>query len=139
MKILKLSLLILIVASCQTENNPTEHTNYLNIDPPEYLREPLSNAGTSLLTDNDSSIVFIYRKGDYDYGGFTDTVFYRRTRNEGRTWTDDKVLTVTPGNPAQCFSTISPESGEVILFYIERGVGIRAARSENHWKTGHFS
>ncbi len=104
------------------------------VAPPLYLGEPASNAGTSLLADRDGSIVFIYREGDHDKGGFSNTVFYRRTEDEGRTWSDAQTLLETPGNPNQCFSTISPQSGEVILFYIDRGVGIKSARSFIGWQ-----
>src|SRR5210317_1091398 len=48
-------------------------------NPPVYLGEPLSNAGTSLLNDLDGSIKFIYRQGDWDHGGFSDKVYYIST------------------------------------------------------------
>ena len=46
--------------------------------PPIYLGEPPSNEGTNLLVDNDGSIKFIYRKGDWDHGGFSNELFEMR-------------------------------------------------------------
>ena len=36
-----------------------------NAKPPLYLGEPPSNEGTNLLVDNDGSLKFIYREGDW--------------------------------------------------------------------------
>ncbi|NQU50981.1 MAG: exo-alpha-sialidase [Bacteroidetes bacterium] len=105
-----------------------------NAKPPLYLSEPPSNEGTNLLVDNDGSIKFIYRQGDWDNGGFSDEVYFKTTINEGRTWTEPQVLGNT-GPGKQCFATISPVSGEVIVFFIHSEKGkkgnYRFVRSEN--------
>ena len=90
--------------------------------PPIYLGEPSSNEGTNLLNDIDGSIKFIYRLGDWDSGGFSDEVYYKITTDEGRSWTEPQVLGNT-GSGKQCFATISPVSGEVIIFFIHSEKG----------------
>ncbi len=107
--------------------------------PPIYLGEPQAHEGATLLRDGDSTIIYIYRNGDWDTGGFSNAVFYRLSDDEGRTWTEEKVLLETPGNVAQSFSTISPISGEIMVFYIDRGNGVICARSENNRKTWTFT
>jgi lysophospholipase L1-like esterase len=106
--------------------------------PPIYLGEPSSNEGTTLVNDYEGNSVFVFRKGDWDHGGFTDTVFYKMTSDEGRSWTESKSLVITPGNPAQCFSTISPVTGEFLVFYSDRGNSFMLARSSNQWKDWTF-
>ena len=138
MKTLILSLLTIAIIACQSPTAPEQNQKSSSASPPEYLGEPVSSEGTSLLRDNDGSIMFIFRKGDWDHGGFTDTVFYMVSRDEGRSWSDSQTLVVTPGNVAQCFSTISPETGEIIVFYIDRGTGVMSARSENNRKNWKF-
>jgi len=85
--------------------------------PPKYLGEPISNEGTNLLNDVDGSIKFIYRLGDWDSGGFSDEIYSMTTTNEGENWSEPKLIGST-GPGKQCFSTISPISGELIVFYI---------------------
>lgn len=106
--------------------------------PPQYLGEPISNEGTTLVNDLNGHSIFVLRKGDWDHGGFTDTVFFQRSTNQGSTWSDPAPLVRTPGNPAQCFSTINPESGEFLVFYNDRGNSFMLARSDNKWKNWTF-
>lgn len=102
----------------------TTASDSVKVLPPIYLGEPISNEGTNLLNDVDGSIKFIYRKGDWDFGGFSDEIYSMETWDEGRTWTEPEVLCNT-GRGSQCFSTISPETGEVIIFYIHRDKGLK--------------
>jgi len=83
-----------LVFSCQTDTESIKITDYKSANSPIYLDEPESNAGTSLLTDNDGSLMFIFRKGDWDYGGFSDTVFFKTSVDEGRSWSEVKPLLV---------------------------------------------
>ncbi len=106
--------------------------------PPRYLGEPSSNEGTTLVADINNQPVFVYRHGDWDHGGFSDTVFYQKTHDNGRTWAQEKPLVITPGNPAQCFSTIHPETGEFLVFYSDRGKSFMLARSDPNWKEWTF-
>ncbi len=93
--------------------------------PPIYLGEPGSNEGTNLLNDNDGSIKFIYRKGDWDSkGGFSDEIYSISSFDEGRSWSEPKVLCNT-GKGSQCFATISPVSGELIVFYRHSEKGVK--------------
>lgn len=108
------------------------------ISPPEYLGEPVSSEGTSLLKDKNGDLLFIFRKGDWDSGGFSNEVYYMQSSDEGKNWTEKKILVNTPGKAAQSFASVSPISGEIILFYINRGQGVYCARSENNWKTWNF-
>jgi len=108
------------------------------VSPPEYLGEPVSSEGTSLLKTKDNKIVFIYRKGDWDHGGFSTKVFYMLSEDEGRSWSKEQLLVNTPGKVAQSFATISPVSGEIMLFYIDRKNGMGCARSDNNWKDWSF-
>lgn len=114
-----------------------------NAKPPLYLGEPPSNEGTNLLVDNDGSIKFIYREGDWDHGGFSDEVYYMTTNDEGTSWSEPQILGNT-GPGKQCFATISPVSGEVIIFSIHSEKGqkgnYRFVRSENgrkDWSYNH--
>lgn len=121
-------------------NNPEKTKSKNSIDQaeiiqPEQLGEPPSNAGTTLIMEKDSSISFIYRPGDWDFGGFSDTVLLMNTIDEGRNWSQPKILAVT-GPGSQSFSTISPVTGEIIIFFIRREPGVkgnyRYVRSENN-------
>jgi len=136
-RIFLLFFLIIFLFSCRNgqQNAPRIPSN---TDPPEYLGEPVSSAGTSLLKDMDGKLYFIFRKGDWDHGGFTDTVFYKSSVDEGRNWSAAYQLVITPGNPAQSFATISQVSGEIILFYRDGGKGMMCARSNNGWKEWEF-
>jgi len=115
-----------MLLSCNTANNNTNFTEIHNniSTSPIFLGEPPSNAGTTLIKEKDGSISFIYRPGDWDLGGFSDTVFFINTIDEGRTWSQEKVLAVT-GPGSQCFSSISPVSGEVIIFFIRNEKGVK--------------
>ena len=131
------SVLITSYSFSQDQNNYlTERStqNIQNAKPPLYIGEPPSNEGTNLLVDNDGSIKFIYRLGDWDHGGFSDDVYFKTTNDEGRSWTYPQVLGNT-GPGKQCFATISPVSGEAIIFYIHSEKGRKGnykfARSEN--------
>ena len=105
--------------------------NKVLISSPQYLAEPVGISGTTLVMTREGKLVFIYRKGDWDHGGFSSMVYYKQSIDEGRSWTSEKELVNTPGNVAQSFATISPVSGEILLFYIDRGKGMVSARSEN--------
>lgn len=117
--------------ACQPSPENTVNNDFSGAQQPIHLGEPESNAGTSLLTDNDGSLMFIFRNGDWDYGGFSDTVFFKTSDDEGHSWSEVKPLVVTPGKPGQCFSTISLVSGEIIVFYKD-GPEMKYARSENN-------
>ena len=95
-----------------------------NAKPPIYLGEPSSNEGTNLLKDVDGSIKFIYRLGDWDHGGFSDELYSMTTTDEGKTWTEPKAIGST-GPGKQCFATISPVSGELIVFFIHDKKGVK--------------
>ncbi|MCK5820403.1 MAG: exo-alpha-sialidase [Bacteroidales bacterium] len=118
--------------------NSSKKIRAIVASPPKYLGEPTSNEGTTLVNDLDGNSIFVFRKGDWDHGGFTDTVFFQRSTNQGSTWSDPAPLVITPGNPAQCFSTINPESGEFLVFYNDRGNSFMLARSDNKWKDWTF-
>lgn len=65
--------------------------------PPIYLGEPSSNEGTNLLNDNDGSIKFIYRNGDWDSkGGFSDEIYSISTFDEGKSWHGFRELYLDP-------------------------------------------
>ena len=96
-----------------------EWNKILKAGAPKYIGEPCSNEGTNLLAEKDGSIKFIYRKGDWDNGGFTHELFQMSTIDQGRSWTQPRVIGST-GPGKQCFATISPVSGEVIVFFINR-------------------
>jgi len=113
--------------------------NYEKKISPKYLGEPIASEGTSLLKDNDGKLLFIFRKGDWDSGGFSTEIYYQQSEDEGRTWTTEKLLVNTPGKVAQNFATVSPVTGEVILFYSIRGKGMMCARSSNNWKDWNFT
>ena len=125
MKILKILNLVILffLFNCNSEQESDKIPLTNPPLEPIYLGEPPSNAGTTLIKDNDGSIKFIFRKGDWDYGGFSDTVFYMTTYDEGRTWSEPDILGNT-GKGSQCFSTISPISGEVTTFFIRRQPGV---------------
>lgn len=116
-----------------------DHNSPTDIQAPLYLGEPQASEGTSLLKTKEGEIIFIYRKGDWDHGGFSNMVYYTVSSDEGHTWSEEKELVNTPGKAAQCFATISPISGEILLFYIDRGKGMVCARSENNWKNWIFA
>lgn len=129
---------VIFSISC-SQNNPNifgerDIQNIEDANPPLYLGEPPSNEGTNLLVDNDGSIKFIYRVGDWDHGGFSDEVYYMTSNDEGSSWSEPQVLGNT-GPGKQCFTTISPVSGEVIIFFIhsekEQKGNYRFVRSEN--------
>jgi hypothetical protein len=102
--------------------------------PPVYLGEPPANEGTSLLREKDGSINFIFRKGDWDHGGFSDELFSMVTKDEGKTWSEPVIIGNT-GEAAQSFSTISPVTDEIISFFIRRDRSVkgnyRFVRSSN--------
>jgi len=108
------------------------------IAPPQYLGEPVASAGTTLVKAKDGRLIFIYRNGDWDHGGFSTEVYYRQSEDEGKTWSEEKLLVDTPGKVAQSFATISPVTGEVIVFYINREQGIYCARSQKDWTEWSF-
>lgn len=122
-KFFKIAVLILITGlslliSCNPANEVYKRfkPDIENAKPPVYLGEPPSNAGTNLLKEKDGSLNFIFRKGDWHHGGFSDEVYSMKTYDEGRTWSNPEILLNT-GKGSQCFATISPVSDEVILFY----------------------
>ncbi|TKG90749.1 exo-alpha-sialidase [Puteibacter caeruleilacunae] len=135
------------IAAGFTQQSDIQGRNPLDIanaKPPIYLGEPPSNEGTNLLVDNDGSIKFIYRKGDWDHGGFSDEIYSMTTTDEGQNWTDPEVLGNT-GPGKQCFATISPVSGEVVIFYIHSEKGLKGnykyVRSQNgrkDWSHNHL-
>ncbi|MBT7394169.1 MAG: exo-alpha-sialidase [Prolixibacteraceae bacterium] len=114
-----------------------------NAKPPVYLGEPSSNEGTNLLNDIDGSIKFIYRQGDWDHGGFSDEVYFKTTTDEGQTWTEPQILGNT-GPGKQCFATINPVTGEVIIFFIHSEKGqkgnyryVRSEKGRTDWTYNH--
>lgn len=133
---------LIISFSCYSQTNPKlfGERNIHDIQhakPPLYLGEPPSNEGSNLLVDNDGTIKFIYRLGDWDHGGFSDEVYFITTNDEGRSWEAPQILGNT-GPGKQCFATISPLSGEIIIFFIHSEKGqkgnYRFVRSENERK-----
>ena len=114
-----------------------------NAKAPVFLGEPLSNEGTNLLNDVDGSIKFIFRKGDWDHGGFSDELYAISSHDEGKSWTTPEEIGST-GPGKQCFATISPVSGELIVFFIHAKKGekgnysfVRTENGRRNWSYNH--
>ncbi|MGI9628567.1 MAG: hypothetical protein ACR2QM_17160, partial [Longimicrobiales bacterium] len=86
--------------------------------PPSVVGEPPQSAGT-LVTNPDGSVSYFYRTGSWDFGGFSPEVYEIVTRDAGQTWSDPAAVVDTgPNTRAQNFLTVSPVSGELIVFYM---------------------
>ncbi len=86
--------------------------------PPEVVGEPPQSAGT-LIANADGSISYFYRTGSWDFGGFSPEVFEIVSGDAGHTWSEpDVVVNTGPNTRAQNFLTVSPVSGELIVFYM---------------------
>lgn len=86
---------------------------------PRYMGEPCTHEGTNLLKDRDGSIQFTFRKGSNAWHGgegFSGEVYQIFTSDGGRTWSDTTMLLKT-STGSSYFATISPASGEMVLFY----------------------
>jgi len=102
------------------------------INPPIYLGEPPQNAGT-LIKYPDGSIKYYFRKGSWDDDGFSSMVYSITTFNEGDNWTDpEEVVDTGEHTRAQNFLTVSPVTGEMILFYFDKQMNIWRVRSQNN-------
>ena len=85
---------------------------------PRVIGEPPQSAGT-LVANTNGSISYFFRTGSWDFGGFSEEVYEIVSHDQGSSWSAPaEVVNTGPNTRAQNFLTVSPTSGELIVFYM---------------------
>jgi len=100
------------------DGHPPPAVSRATPEAPRLVGEPPQSAGT-LVTNADGSVSYFYRTGSWDFGGVSEEVYEIVSRDGGGSWSEPvAVVNTGPNTRAQNFLTVSPVSGELIVFYM---------------------